>query len=44
MYAASYAALPQELDIPLYTADDELLKAISGGVEALHIGEYGTPE
>ena len=44
VYDASYAALAQELDIPLYTADDRLLKAVSGAVEALHIGEYGTPE
>lgn len=44
VYGASYAIPAQELDIPLYTADDELLKAVSGAVEALHTGEYGTPE
>lgn len=44
VYDASYAAVGEKLDIPLCTADDRLLEAISGTVEAFHIGEYSAPE
>ncbi len=43
VYDASYIALAQELSVPLYSADEQLLRAAGGTVEAKHIRLYRSP-
>ncbi|MFQ5838338.1 MAG: type II toxin-antitoxin system VapC family toxin [Thermoplasmata archaeon] len=44
VYDASYAALARHLASPLYSADDELIRAIRDVAEVRHIIDYSTPE
>ena len=42
MYDASYVALARILDAPLYTADEEMVRASKGRGVVRHVREYST--
>lgn len=44
VYDASYVALAQLLDVPLYTADEEMVRVSKGHGIVRHVREYSTPE
>jgi predicted nucleic acid-binding protein len=40
IYDASYLALAQDLKVPIYSADDALIRASGGGIDTRHIRSY----